>query len=357
MSSRPAALLAAITVVVGLGSIDPGVDPRPSGLRPSPVECGLGVSPGARILDLGPKALETEMANIDEVGAGWVRIDIDWSRVEPAVGHFNWATTDRVVERAAAHGVRVLGLVAYTPEWARARGATSSHAPPEDVDKFAKFAAIAADRYRGVIDTWEVWNEPNLGWFWEPTPNPLRYAELLQASAMAIHSVDPDLIVLHGGLAPAVSDDDEIEPAAFLDRVLATGAGATIDALAIHPYTYPALPTDPGTGHWNTFTRLPEIYELGRKYGHDLDLWLTEFGAPTGTSERAVSAKRQARTFADAFAQIDRWPWVAAVFVYSMTDAGNDPANPEHNFGIRNGLDMPKPAWDVVSAYATESCS
>lgn len=316
----------------------------------APTSDYTGVSPGAPVLWGDDAELRADMAAIAESGATWVRLDIDWSAIEPSEGSYDWQGTERAVGAAREHGLRVLGLLTYTPEWARPEG-LGSHAPPIDDAAFARFAAAAAARLGDDVDAWEVWNEPNLPDFWEPEPDPARYANLLAATSTAVREVDAEAVVVTGGLAPAESDGERIAPEDFLAEVYEAGVADTFDAVGAHPYSYPALPSDALTARWNSFYRLPLLHAVMVDNGHaDKAVWLTEFGAPTGTDDGAVSPERQAEILADGFELARRWPWVGPLFVYSLRDSGSDPDDREQNFGVLTADREPKPAWDTLRA-------
>lgn len=319
---------------------------------PESALAGLGVSPGHSLLWTDDAALEADMAAVARSGARWVRLDIDWSVVEPVRGAREWGALDRAVDAARRHDLRVLGLLAYTPAWARPPG-TTTHAPPTDATAFAAFAGAAAQRYRTEVDAWEVWNEPNIPDFWTPHPDPAAYAALLVGTAAAVRAEDPEATLLAGGLAPAVNDGRALAPADFLEAVYAAGGGPAFDAVGVHPYSYPALPDDPVTGGWNTFVRLPQLHAVMTRHGDAAKtVWLTEFGAPTGTGDGAVSPERQARILDSGFTEARRLPFVGPVFVYALRDSGTDPADREQNFGLLRADGTPKPAWDVLRAEA-----
>jgi beta-glucosidase/6-phospho-beta-glucosidase/beta-galactosidase len=44
---------------------------------------------------------------------------------------------------------------------------------------FARYCRELMSRYGTICRHWEVWNEPNIG-FWKPKPNPADYTELLK---------------------------------------------------------------------------------------------------------------------------------------------------------------------------------
>ena len=126
----------------------------------------LGISPGSRILDLEPDELRAQLESMSALGAEWVRIDLDWSRVEREQGVLDWDTPDAIVEAADDAGLEVLLLVTYTPSWARPEDASNKH-PPSDVADWEAFVRLAAERYAVSVGAWEIWNEPNIVDFWE----------------------------------------------------------------------------------------------------------------------------------------------------------------------------------------------
>ncbi|HEX6310978.1 MAG TPA: beta-xylosidase, partial [Acidimicrobiia bacterium] len=192
-----------------------------------------GFAAGAGLPGRSDPELARDLEGMAATRARYLRFDLPWSSVEPEPGRYRWDQLDRVVDGARACGLEVVGLLTYSPEWARAAG-TSEHAPPLDPDDFGAFVSRAVRRYapRGV-DVWEIWNEPNLDLFWEPAPDPAAYAELLAAAFDAVKAVDRDATVISAGLAPAADEPDgsRVSPVTFLEEAYAAGAGGHFDAL------------------------------------------------------------------------------------------------------------------------------
>jgi hypothetical protein len=278
--------------------------------------------------------------------AGWVRVEVAWSVAEAVRGHYDWRYADRLVARATAHGLRVLAVLSSAPVWARPAG-TSQHGAPLDAREFARFTRDAVARYvpQGV-HTWEIWNEPNTSDFWEPAPDAARYSVLLSLSAAAVHNVDPGALVLSGGLTPGSTlAGHRIAPLAFLRALYDNAAMSNVGAVAIHPYTFPEDPTAPNTA----LTRLPLVRDLMVERGDvDKKVWLTEFGAPTGTGDGAVPEAAQATMLLAGFRRALAWDWVGGIFIYQLRDEGTDPADLEQNFGLLRHDYSPKPAWSAL---------
>ena len=178
----------------------------------------------------------------------------------------DFARIDAVLDRLLETGLRPIVELSFMPrDLARdpdrtvfAYGGIIS--PPRDWDRWTalvrELVAHLAERYgRDEVAEWafEVWNEPNLGLFWDDAES--AYLRLYDASAAAVKAVDPRFRV--GGPATAA--------AAWVDDLLAHCAetGTPIDFVSTHTYGMPPLDLRPITARF------------GRP---DLPLWWTEWG-------------------------------------------------------------------------------
>lgn len=306
-----------------------------SGAEAAPPVYEVGISGGYGLLMESEVDLARELGIYQGMGLTWLRIDVDWSSIEAVQGVYDWSTPDRGVAAAQAHGMKVLGILAYTPTWAQSVPGDDK-SPPVDMGDFAEFCGLAAARYPQV-DAWEIWNEANHLPFWKPAPSPTDYTEMVQASYAAIKAAAPDATVIAGGLSPAVTaPGGSIAPAEFTAACYAAGIQGHFDAWSVHPYCYPAMPTDATTAAWNTFQRLPLVREAMVAGGDaDKKIWLTEYGAPTGTDPTAVTDAGQAAIYTEALIQAQVWAeWTGPLFLYCGRDRGTDESDREQMFGF-----------------------
>jgi xylan 1,4-beta-xylosidase len=123
---------------------------------------------------------------------------------------FNWQYIDELFDRMLAIGVRPFVELGFFPKAMSAEPTCfwwGGHgAPPENLDKWKllveNFIKHCQARYGDdEVHQWyfEVWNEPNLGGFWNGTQ--AQYFELYKTTVLAIKAIDPALRV--GG--PATS--------------------------------------------------------------------------------------------------------------------------------------------------------
>ncbi len=113
------------------------------------------------------------------------------------------------------------------------------------------------------------------------------------------------------------------------------------------PTVFPAAPTDTASASWNFFYNLPGwIYQEMEMHGDGgKKVWMTEFGAPTGsaTSDGAVSEQQQAQMITEAFSEAEQWAWAGPLFVYDWQD-GSDAGSVYDNFGLLDASWNAKPA-------------
>ncbi|HYF59242.1 MAG TPA: cellulase family glycosylhydrolase [Burkholderiaceae bacterium] len=329
-----------------------GRSARPAGGRGAG-PAGLKGINGNELHALDDATLHDTIAAYRALGVRWVRFDFDWSAIQPD-GPRGWALErfDSVVDRLADAGMAVLGLLAYTPAWARRRASTKFH-PPADPREFAEFAGRLATRYRGRgVRAWEIWNEPNLGRFWRPIPDAAGYVRLLSAASTAIRAADPTATIVTGGLAQPRRAPDAIDAVGFVRALYAHGASGTFDALGNHPYTAPAIPGDGCCDNWSRMDDgAASVRGLMRAHGDaGKPVWITEYGAPTHGRDAfgtTVPEPRQARMLEAAYREAARADWIGPVFWYNLRDfcPPAQDSSTECHYGLLRHDGSPKPAW------------
>jgi len=269
-----------------------------------------------------PETLEL----IKRMGATWIRDELYWSNIEREKGKFQFPEYyDAYMKAAGKSGIRPLIIFNYAN-----RHYDNGLAPhtEEGRQAFARYCVELMNRYGQICRHWEVWNEPNIG-FWQPKPNPEDYTNLLKTVYETVKKVDPKATVV--GVCTAGTDFR------FIEEVLKRGGSKFMDAISVHPYRYPRSPE--ATGFVDEMKRLKELLD---KYGvGHLKVWLTEFGYPThitGGTPQWLSAAYIIRTFLWALTL----PFIERLFVYDFQDDGEDPTYNEHNFGLIRFDSSPK---------------
>ncbi len=316
----------------------------------------FGMAAGGGIQDESKQDMSSDVSAFREVGARWLRIDINWSSIQAGgPSSFAWGPTDRVVREARRCGVHVLGGIYYTPEWARPAGTPPTWAP--DPAAYGRFASEAASHYRRLgVSTFEIWNEPNIARSFAPVANPAAYTAMLKAADRGIKRANPHATVVTGGLSPSPSVNGDFSPIAFLKGIYANRGKRFFDDVGVHPYCSPAMPgaRDTWSAWYQIYGTRPSLRSLMISHGdRGKKVWATEFGAPTwGPAGTFVSFPAQAAMVTRAYQLWATYRWAGPLFVYSGRDQGNDNSSTNDWYGLLQANWAPKPAFDAYWAVS-----
>lgn len=164
---------------------------------------------------------------------------VSWASIHTARGRYDWSKLDRDVQSAAARRQPYLFTFGITPRWASSRPEERSSygpgnaAPPRDLGVWREFVSALASRYKGRIEAYELWNEPDLPGFFSGSAHEL--AEMSRVASAEIRRSDPSARIV----APGVSSISQGGGLRFLDEFLAAGGKAWVDVLAFHSYDAP----------------------------------------------------------------------------------------------------------------------
>jgi hypothetical protein len=327
----------------------------------SVVASRAGLATGPEILWASDADQNADYAAVAASGATWTTIDFDWNHIQddgPGVWRWN-AATDRAVLSARAHGLKIISVAGYSPQWARRFDCPPGelHCFPQNAADYGRFMGAAAARYgsrstddrlRGSVTVWSLWNEPNHKPFSEPKPDPDKYAAMVKSAYVAIKAADPTATVLTGGTSPApdAPDGTDYEPATWLAGLYARGARGYFDGVAHHPYSFPTNPLD--AHDWNAYTQTQHLYDLMVINGDSAKkVWGTEMGAPTGTASKALSEAQQAQWVRDYFTGWNTTfrSFTGPLVMFRLRDRSTNPAILSDNFGLLRLNRTPKPSY------------
>jgi len=297
----------------------------------------------------------TILDKLAAAGVEWVRIDVGWASYEfHGAGQIeSWYTNrvDAAVNEANARGLKVLLTPWMTPAWANGGAGTS--APPTDPADYARFLTWLAEHHQGRVQAYEVWNEPNLNYFWKGSA--AQYASLLTAAYPALKAGDPAAQVVLGG--PAYNDS------AWVANQYQLGIQGSFDIMATHPYQgfADAAPETADDGTRGSFTHVTAVRDVMVANGDAAKpIWFTEFGwsdhaTPAGTPnwQWGVTAAQQG----DYLIRSLRWvatnaPYVTQVFWYNERNQTSGDAHLD-NYGLLTADLGEKPVYQALRDYLT----
>lgn len=334
-------MVALVGWLAGSTSVN-GADPFPPLVFPEGMGVNIHFTTGHdRDLDL-----------INAAGFRVVRMDFGWGGIERKQGEYDWNAYDGLTDALEKRGIRPMYILDYSnglyeetvtshnPLDGRERRDVASPSRPESVAAFARWAAAAAQRYRGRHVIWEIWNEPNIS-FWKPKPDVAQYSRLAQATCDAVRAADPEAIIV----APATSQF----PWEFLDAFFATGILEHLDGVSVHPYREYRLPPETASADYK---RLREL--IGRHAPvakREMPILSGEWGY--ASHRKGLSDLRQAEFLArqqlmNVFYEVPVSIW------YDWKNDGEDAEEREHNFGTVDHRLEPKPAYVAAQTLARE---
>ena len=262
---------------------------------------------------------------------------------------YDWTAIDRLVDAAAGRGLAVRLQLSGTPDAVHpdleARvpdlGERIWYPPrtPAELDQWATFVRDTVAHFAGRVDSFEMWNEPNISDFWKPEPDPAEYAALLQRAYRAAKRAAPDAAVVFGGLSH--NDLGYLQRYYTEARKAAPDAATSryfFDVLDVHPYTDGRSPDDTSadTVVLGKYGPVDKSFAGLRKMKALLDreeaaagksVVIGEFGFTTeGTDFAApVDDRRRAYFLKRAFALADRFSFVRGLSWYGyLPDSSND---------------------------------
>jgi len=127
--------------------------------------------------------------------------------LEPQKNKFSWRQLDGHIANAEIRNIENITLVVGgTPSWAASSAAPgsagwigeNSAAVPREQD-WVEFLTVLANRYKGRIDAYQIWNEPNSPVFWQGTPEQL--TRIISLAQQTIKAIDPNATIVSPGFA------------------------------------------------------------------------------------------------------------------------------------------------------------
>jgi len=237
---------------------------------PAPVPSSfVGVDVDGPLLFLPPPVslnFDTQFNDMVSAGIGSIRVSFNWALAQPyqtwsdvpadRLSNFtnsdgstgpqtgvptDFSQTDRLVGLAAQRGMTVLPTVMFAPAW---DGTPNPHgiAYPTNPGPYAAYLTALIHRYgphgsfwadnpgirRVPIRMWQIWNEPQLSYYWQQ-PFVSSYLTLVRAARRAIKSADPGAKLVLGAVTNTAWST--------LAELYRSGARKLFDVVSVNAFT------------------------------------------------------------------------------------------------------------------------
>lgn len=300
-------------------------------------------------------------------GTRWERLVVWWSNFQPE-GPTDWNPQGwfarNLVEDQKNRGIEPVGVVLHTPTWAARDTGYGPISPPRNLDLpfdhpdnyWGQFLMRLAGEYAGLVDTWILWNEPDI--YKQSFANwagPVEeFARMQVVGYQAIKRANPRAKVVLSGTT--YWWDIENGRPQYLDRLVARLVGAPgaaendafFDAVAVHQYSNPlnsfAVPV--------LYRRILETHDLNKP------LWLVESNVvphddplhPLHRGGLRASLEEQANYVIQSVA-LARAAGVERYSIYKMRD---ESAENGQYYGLVRNDGTPRPAYVAYQVAARE---
>lgn len=210
----------------------------------------------------------------------WVRLwdcGVSWKDIHLGPNRYDWSRLDYLVNLYSDRNI--LYVFAATPRWLAKDPDAPHYAPwlgpgsnslPYDIDEWNKFVWMVSKRYRGKINAYEIWNEPQLADFMYPydAKNINALVTMTKRAYNTIKSNDKAAIVVSASVLPRISSGGMKRAERYL-KSLKKG-GWPVDRVSCH--IYPEI----GMGPQAWYMYLQEVRSSVEKLGGPKLIWVTE---------------------------------------------------------------------------------
>jgi polysaccharide biosynthesis protein PslG len=319
-----------------------------------------------------PSTTGRDLQALQAADFGWQKTLFKWRDMNPDIGVYDFNEADRVVSASNQAHIKIIARIDFQPWWSRS-DQTYANARPDNLQWYADFVRIFADRYRtgspyGHVDAIEIWNEPNLRSEWGGTisqQTAADYVQMLSLSYAAIKSVDPNIMVVTAGLSPTGDYDGSAAPDdQFLQWMYNDGLSGHYDILGLNANAQVADPTAapgsvPGFPDGSFYFRRVEQMRAIEEHNGDVNpVWLVEYGWTSDTvhPDRSWYAVSEEQKGADILAAMRyaraNWPWMGVMTLWGMPDPAWTPDREEYWWMVSNPDGTDRPALDDLITAA-----
>ncbi|KIH85888.1 cellulase family glycosylhydrolase [Pseudomonas batumici] len=352
MSRKPLFRLPALLVLAVVASLlpwSPRVAAQTTLKAPRAVEWKNFLGVNAQFQYFEPDIYQKQMARLDDLGLNWVRLTLHWFLIEPQRDAFQWTELDGAMTAMQRHGYNTVAYLVGSPPFASSAAAgtpSSDRYPPSDFKLFASRMVALAQRYPQV-NTWQVWNEPNIVWL--PKEDPAAYYQLLSTTAAAIRAQVPGKAVAAAGMA--YYSQMHSTPGLMLESLLKQGLAGQNLIVAYHPYTQ--LPEGDDAAAQDFLVRGNALN--GELHGNGVaQVWATEWGWSSYSGPKEMQALIGIGGQADY--TLRRLALMSAmdyqrIFLFNLSDLDARASPRDQYYGLLDLDGEPKPVYTALKNF------
>ena len=250
----------------------------------------------------------------DPVGdCDWIRLwdcGVTWKDIHTAPDNYNWARLDMLMDKYA--GKKIVYVIAATPQWAASDpnaphsapwlGAGSNSLPGDLNASWKPFVANLSQRYKGRINAYEIWNEPQLADFMYPWDSHNRnlLAQMTKDAIRIIQGNDPNALCGSASVLPRDSSGGMTKAKKYLQALKDKDSKHWCGINFVATHIYP----EPGKGAKRWKAMLEDVTDTMKSMDCPTKkVWITEtlyglLGDPIATDEKAAQLVKDTYEYA-----------------------------------------------------------
>ena len=276
---------------------------------------------------------------------------------------------DNIVALAEKNNLRIIARLDAPPQWAHEGYADlGDFGPPANFENYADFVGAVVQRYKGRIQYFQLWNEPNIFPEWgNQRVNPEDYARMLCLAHDRAKQIDPSVVIIAAALAPTVAQDGrDFNDLIFFQRMLNAGAGRCFDVMSAQGYGLWSGPGDHRSNPLQTnIARHMLLRDIMVRNGDaGKPIWLSEMNwnpVPDDPSIQGrtnfgvVSPEEQARYVPLAYERARaEWPWIGVMSVWFFKRPSDGERNQSwYYFRMVEPDFTPMPLYEAMKRYTS----
>jgi hypothetical protein len=343
----------------------------------------LALQDDATFLSKSPfKNTNKAYSYLRSLGVTRLRVNVLWAysmpksqynaRSKPRAGvGYNFGAYQEMVDEAAEHGIRIhASLTGPAPRWATGDRRKLSGFKPNS-SAFGEFAGAAARAFKGRVDRYSIWNEPN----WKTWLGPISsqaslYRGLYTKGYAAIKKADPRAKVLIAETSPYRRPGMSQSPLTFLRGLTCVNKSykrarscpaLKADGYAHHPYDFNHAPTyqgpNPDDVTMGTLSRLTRALDKLRAAGRlrtngggRMPIYLTEFGY-FSSGHRAVTKSLRVKWLKQAYSMALANGRVKSQLQYLLIAPPRRSSSAFFNLALMTTRAKPYPTYNALRSW------
>lgn len=273
------------------------------------------------------------------------RTDLPWDHTELKKGEYDWSKYEPTIAALAEKGIQPMLILSYfNPLYNPPENPNYAPATPQARAAYVAWSQAAVRHFSKYNPVWEIWNEPNIG-FWMPKTDAPAYTQLAEETCTGIRQVQASATIVAPGLAGITGNFISDDKTDFLKPMLANKKlMGCLNALSVHPYlVWPEGVLGNVVIMHELFKRMPQLETTPT-------VVITEWGFSTfqGKEETSFTEAGQASLLVrtQLVTLVGGFPYNV---IYGWFDDGDSNTEREHRFGILTRQMQPKPSYHALA--------